>query len=472
MRLSVALPAAFASFLLPFAIGCSLTGGVDQVPERIAARIERAKSVGPTADRPLEVVGSGLLSSEVVEARFGALERANQALVEANTKQDRALVRVSDDARADRLALEAVAAEQKLRIELLSAEAEAARARQLEAESARAELALVVDELETAAVARERLASERRADEEARADELEARVAAIDARVNDLAPLPEFLVRLERTHDADRERIDSLESASAVAGGDGGARFARVEETLVALASGVEALRTNEPSGVAELRAEVAALRTGGAPAATSPLSTPAQDEARRSSTDTNTSYSFPWLMELLLIAVLAAALVFAFVWQRRRAQHDDLRLARLERSLDGLGQRLEVVAERTREVREQRTEQRDPRTERAPAPSAPAAPAASLERRVERAAAAPEPRVRTERPTASIIAAAAAASTSGAAPAQPTRWERFVERVEKPEQGGQTTPTAESVERAPERKQRVLDQVFLDQYRRRSSGE
>jgi hypothetical protein len=457
MRLSVALPAAIASFLLPFAIGCSLTGGVDQVPERVAARIERAKSGGPTADRPLEVIGSGLLSSEVVEARFAALERANQALVDANTKQDRALARAGDDARADRLALEAVAAEQKLRIEVLSAEADGARARQLEAESARAELALAVDELETAAIARERLANESRADDEARAEELEARVAALDARVNEFTPLPELLVRLEQSQSADGDRIEALELSTAAAGGDGGARFARVEESLAALATGVEALRAD----------------------AQAPTST--QSSAKNTPPNTNNSNSFPWLMELLLIAVIVAALVVAFVWQRRRMAHDDVRLARLERTLDGLGQHLEVVAERTREMREQRAaeqrpeprpEPREQRTERAPTPSAPAAPAPSLERRVERAAAAPEPRVRTERPTASIIAAAAAASTSGSAPAQPTRWERFVERVEHPELGEQPTPAAEPIERVPERKQRVLDQVFLDQYRRRSSGE
>jgi hypothetical protein len=469
MRLSVALPAAFASFLLPFAIGCSLTGGVEQVPEGIAQRIERAKRVGPTADRPLEVIGSGLLSSDQVEARFAAPERANQALVDANTKQDRALARAGDDARADRLALEAVAAEQALRIELLSAEAESARARQLEAETARAELAAEVLEIETAAVARERLANERRAEDLARADELEARVAALDARVNELAPLPEYFVRLEQSGAQDRERIEALENANAVAGGDGGARFARVEETLASLALGVEALRTNEPAGVAELRERVAALSAGGALA----------DGSGATLADTTTWKSLPWLMELLLIAVLVVAFVVAFVWLRRRAEHDDTRLARLERSLDGLGQRLEVVAERTRELREQRFEQRteprtetrtETRTERAAAPTAPAAPAPSLERRVERAAAAPEPRVRSDRPTASIIAAAAAAATSGSAPAQPTRWERFVDRVENP-RDADAEPVVEPVERVPERKQRVLDQVFLDQYRGRSNG-
>jgi len=452
MRLSVALPAAIASFLLPFAIGCSLTGGVEQVPERVAARIERAKNGGPTADRPLEVIGSGLLSSELVEARFGALERANQALVEANAKQDRALARAGDDARADRLALEAVAAEQKLRIELLSAEADGARARQLEAESARAELALVLDELETAAIARARLADERRADDEARAAELESRVAALDARVNELAPLPELLVRLEQSQSADSERIEALELSTAAAGGDGGARFARVEETLATLATGVEALRAD----------------------ARAPTST--QGPAENTPPNTNTSNSFPRLMELLLIAVIVTALVIAFVWQRRRMAHDDVRLARLERTLDGLGQRLEVVAERTRDMREQRAEQRneqrEQRTERAPTPSAPAAPAPSLERRVERAAAAPEPRVRSERPTASIIAAAAAASTSGSVPALPTRWERFVERVEHPAHDEQAGRVTEALERVPEHKRRVLDQVFLDQYRRRTNGE
>jgi len=476
MRPSVALPAACAAFLLPFAIGCTLSGGVDQVPESIRQRVERAEREGPTADRPTAIQAEALLSSEAVEARFGSLERAQRDLVERNAALERARASADEEARRARAELEAALLEQSRTVGELRAGTLAADEQRARAELARAELQRRVEEFERAAVDRTELVEEERAADAARLAAIEARLVEIDARSAELAPLPELVVRLERDREADAARLADVEAAAAGAGADGGARFARLEGSVLELARSVESLRAEEPLGVAALRTDVGALRDElRTRAAISTDGTPTTTNDSLATTATGSTPAWLWIMDIAILVVVIVAVCIAFVWQRRRSEASDTRLARVERALDGLGQRLEVVAERTREQRAALAAAADRAAAPAPtnAPSiaeplapAPAAVVAAPERRSEPNPAAAQ---RALRPTASIIAAAMASSTSASGTPPPTRWERFVERVEQPGR------VVDGAERSAVAKRRVLDQVFLDQYRgaeRRADGE